>query len=738
LDRLRTYIIAAVALALMCTAPAMAQNPPVAQLQIVAGNGQVTCQGCFPTSGQVGFQFFLPMVVRALDAQGNPIGGQEIDWTVVTSNGPFPNFATQTFTDGAGYATNFLSGAYQPGSVSYPFIQTVLNASAGGLTATFTETQGLTLPGGQTNTQTQLIFAAVQSPGSGTVFTGTTGAPAAQKITVHVDAFGTPVPNASVRLLNNNDPAKAASASCATGAGADPGSVLTDSTGSAVCTVIFGPIAGTGSFTVIVGGVDPAGAPNYIIIPAGQAFAYYQSGNFSLNVTPGVPGQIQISSGNNQNVNAGQAAQPLSVLVTDSAGTNPIAGQSVTWTVSPAGAATVSPATSTTNSSGIASTVVTLSPNAVGTVSVKAALTGNLSNITTNFTISVNVQVTGIQKVSGDAQSAPANTTFGQPLVVQVNASNGQPARSVPVSFTINGPGTLSSPTANTDSNGRAQVVVNAGNTAGAITVTASTGAFSTSFSLTVIPPGPNLQSGTISNGADFQRNAISPCSIATLVASGLAPGVQGVISGAGIVGPYLYTVGKDTVTVNNSQAPIYSLSNINGQEQLTFQLPCDVTPGSNIPLTVNVGGGTATTNITVLPASPGIFSTLMTDNVSRAVIVRPDGTFVSLQNPARKGDVVRLYATGLGPVTPSVTTNSMPAPTVDSLVNGTLIVGVNNAGARVISGRLAPTLIGVYEVTFQIPTDAPTGNDVVLSLAVNVPGDSTTRFSAGNKIVIQ
>jgi hypothetical protein len=55
-----------------------------------------------------------------------------------------------------------------------------------------------------------------------------------------------------------------------------------------------------------------------------------------------------------------------------------------------------------------------------------------------------------------------------------------------------------------------------------------------------------------------------------------------------------------------------------------------------------------------------------------------------------------------------------------------------------VISGRLAPTLIGVYEVTFQIPTDAPTGNDVVLSLAVNVPGDSTTRFSAGNKIVIQ
>jgi uncharacterized protein (TIGR03437 family) len=737
LDRLRTYFIAAAALALLCAAPAMAQNPPAAQMQIVAGNGQITCLGCY-TTGSIGFQFFLPMVVKVLDAQGNPIGGKEVDWTLISSQGAIPNFAPQTFTDGNGIATNFLQQSSQPGTVGFPFLQTVLNASADGVVTTFTETQGLALASGSSNAATQLVFAAVQSPGVGTNFTGTTGAPAAQKITVRVDAFGAPVPNASVRLLNGNDPTKNASASCATGAGADPGSVLTDSTGTAVCTVVFGSIAGSGSFSVIVGGVDPAEAPDYIVVAPGQAFAYYQSGIFFMNVTPGVAGKVQISSGNNQSINPGQSSQPLAVSVTDAAGTNPISGQSVAWTVSPAGAATVSPATSTTNSSGVATTVVTLSPNAVGTVTVKAALTGNLSNISTNFTISANVQVTGIQKVSGDGQTAPANTTFGQPLVVQVNTSTGQPAQSYPVSFTINGGGTLSSPTANTDSNGRAQVQVNAGNTPGTITVTASTGAFNTSFSLTVIPPGPNLQNGTISNGADFQRNAISPCSIVTLVASGLAPGVQGVVSGTPIVGPLLYTVANDKVTVNGSQAPIYSVSNTGGQEQLTFQLPCDVVPGSNIPLAVNVGGGSATTNITVLPAAPGIFSTLMTDNVNRAVIVRPDGSFVSLSNPARRGETVRLYATGLGPVTPSVSTNSIPTPGVDSLVTGQIIVGVNNAGARVVSARLAPTLIGVYEVAFQIPSDAPTGNDIVLSLAVNVPGDSSTRFSAGNKIVIQ
>src|SRR5204862_6324295 len=121
------------------------------------------------------------------------------------------------------------------------------------------------------------------------------------------------------------------------------------------------------------------------------------------------------------------------------------------------------------------------------------SLTGSLSNLATTFTITVNVQVTGLQKVSGDSQSTPAGQAFPSPLVVQVNTSSGQPAQNFPVNFNISGPGTLSANGANTDSNGRAQINVTATSTPGTITVTASTGAFSQTFTLTVIPPGPNL-----------------------------------------------------------------------------------------------------------------------------------------------------------------------------------------------------------------------------------------------------
>ena len=127
-----------------------------------------------------------------------------------------------------------------------------------------------------------------------------------------------------------------------------------------------------------------------------------------------------------------------------------------------------------------------------------------------------------------------------------------------------------------------------------------------------------------------------------------------------------------------------------------------------------------------------------MTDNVRRAVVVRPDGTFVSLQNPARRSEIVRVFVTGLGATSPSVGTGSLPVPGTDAMVAGQVIVGINNGGTRVVSSRLAPNLIGVAEVAFQVPYNAPTGNDVVLSVAVDVTGDPPTKFSNGSKLPIQ
>jgi len=130
-----------------------------------------------------------------------------------------------------------------------------------------------------------------------------------------------------------------------------------------------------------------------------------------------------------------------------------------------------------------------------------------------------------------------------------------------------------------------------------------------------------------------------------------------------------------------------------------------------------------------------------MSDNVRRAVVVRPDGSFVSLQNPARRGEMVRVFVTGLGVSSPAIGSGSLPVPGNDAVVQGTVIVGVNNAGAGPATSRVSPNLIGISEVAFRVPDNAPAGNDIVLSVAINAPGDSQTRFSNsgnGSKLPIQ
>jgi uncharacterized protein (TIGR03437 family) len=732
LDRLKTTLLTAFVLAIFVAPTAFAQAT-AARVNIISGNGQLVCPGCSFGNSRT----FYPLVVKVTDASGNPIAGKTVNWTVTSSLGPAPFVPDFTITDNNGLSIATLNQAGgQIGSAQFPILKATIVATVDGQIATFNETQALVDING-----TRQVSVGLLEPVEGQVFSGPAGSTSTSPVRVRVDASSAGIPNVSVRFLNP-DPANQPSASCATSPGADPGSVLTDESGFATCYPVFGSVVGKAPVSVIVGGLDPLQFDQTISpvpVPP-EGIAYAQFSRIQLNVSAVTPGRITKVSGDNQSVNPGQSSEALVALVQDGSGVVNIANIPVQWTVSPIGAASLSSSTSTTNDQGRAQTTVIVSPNAVGQITVKGALTGANSAVSTTFTLSVNIQISSLAKVSGDTQTAPANQNFTNPLVVQVIGSNGQPVVGQPVSFVVSGgSAVLSSSSANTDGNGRAQVTVRAGATAGTVTVSAAVGTISQNFTLTVIPPGPSLSSNSFfSVGGTSRISALAPCSLVTVVAAGLAPNIQNLVLNSNGFGPWATTVGSDSVSVNNVFAPIASVGSVNGLEQITFQVPCDIAAASSVPVTISVGGGTGTVNMPVLRANPGILETLMSDGTRRAVVVRPDGTFVSLQNPARRGEVVRVFVTGLGATTPAVGTGSLPVPGADALVAGTVIVGVNNGGTRVVTSRLSPNLIGIAEVAFEVPSNAPTGNDVVLSVAVDVAGDPPTKFSNGSKLPIQ
>jgi uncharacterized protein (TIGR03437 family) len=303
----------------------------------------------------------------------------------------------------------------------------------------------------------------------------------------------------------------------------------------------------------------------------------------------------------------------------------------------------------------------------------------------------------------------------------------------------------LSATTVNTDSNGIAQVSVTAGSVTGPASVVATVpsafGVNTVSFALTVLSQAPSVTAANFVNGADFQPNSLSPCGLGALLTS---PGTLGVSS---ISPPFPGAPVPSSavqLTFGNISAPILDIgNNAAGQQQVLFQVPCEVAPGTSVPVALSVSGAVTNISLNIQAASPGIFQTRMADGVFRAVLVRPDGSYVSLLNPARQGEIVVSYATGLGATSLVVSTDSLPAPSSSStvatnaMVTGTVVPGMAGGGANLVYAKLSEDLPGVYVVAFQIPTNAPIGNDTTFSIGVVPPGSSAAIYSATSKVPV-
>jgi len=277
------------------------------------------------------------------------------------------------------------------------------------------------------------------------------------------------------------------------------------------------------------------------------------------------------------------------------------------------------------------------------------------------------------------------------------------------VNFQVtSGVATLGSSAATTDANGQASTTVTAGGTAGNIKISATSGSFSATFTLTSQTVG--VSGITVVNGASFSKNTgISPGGIAIISGKGFLPGVQGLVTPT-TPGSLPTTLAGVTVTFGPSAipAPIYYVLSSNGTDEVSVQVPFGVSPGGTVALTVSAAGvGSAKVRVPVKLYAPGVFTTVYNDKVY-PVALRPDGSEVSPTNPAQLGENITVYVTGLGPVTPAATTGEPGVP--GQSITGTLVVGLNNGGVPLISADYAPGSVGVYVVTLQVPQNTKTG----------------------------
>jgi uncharacterized protein (TIGR03437 family) len=185
-------------------------------------------------------------------------------------------------------------------------------------------------------------------------------------------------------------------------------------------------------------------------------------------------------------------------------------------------------------------------------------------------------------------------------------------------------------------------------------------------------------------------------------------------------------TLAGAQITFNGIAAPILSTP---GSTQLNVQIPVELAgaPSATVQVTVN-GQTSASSTLSLAPLSPGLIAANATGSGQGAILNDKDANqgvqsfvaasaFAPKAHPAAPGDIIEIYGTGLGAVTPTVATGMRPQGLPQTVTKPVVTIG--GVPATVTFSGLASCCVGLNQVNVQVPAGTPTGDAVTVVLSM-------------------
>jgi uncharacterized protein (TIGR03437 family) len=205
----------------------------------------------------------------------------------------------------------------------------------------------------------------------------------------------------------------------------------------------------------------------------------------------------------------------------------------------------------------------------------------------------------------------------------------------------------------------------------------------------------------------------IAPGSIVQIYGSNLAPQPA-----QATAIPLPVNLSQTSVLIGGLLAPLYYVS----PGQINAQVPFELITGQTYQVVVNANGALTMPNpIQLSAAAPGILQFAAGEIIAQ----HQNGSLVLENSPAQAGEYLVMYVAGMGQTNQNVPSgtaspsaslaSSLNRPTVT--LNGAPLTNVPYAG-------LTPTLVGLYQINFQVPPNAPSGH---LQLTVTQTGGPTS-----------
>jgi len=224
----------------------------------------------------------------------------------------------------------------------------------------------------------------------------------------------------------------------------------------------------------------------------------------------------------------------------------------------------------------------------------------------------------------------------------------------------------------------------------------------------------PLVPSNSVVNGTSFAPGApIAPGSIASVFGSGFGTSAAGV-----------------TVLIGGIAAPLFAVT----PQQINFQVPWQLSGQTQTALSVTSGDlSSASITVPLSSEAPGIFMLNSSGQgavliANTASIAAPVATFPG-SRPAKRGEFVSSYCTGLGAVTHEPATGAPAAASPLSLTStNPIAASIGGVPAPVSFSGLAPGFLSLYQVNVQVPSNSPTGSAVPLTISIG--GKSSNQAS--------
>ena len=266
----------------------------------------------------------------------------------------------------------------------------------------------------------------------------------------------------------------------------------------------------------------------------------------------------------------------------------------------------------------------------------------------------------------------------------------------------------------------------------GSITVASSNSAPSAGFQLLTLSPSPLIGLACVGNSATLLASPLAAGAIVSLFGQGIGPATPLV----GVPAPqnppsqpvtyrYPVTLGATSVTFDGIPAPLIYVSS--GQINTVVPFAAKntthvcVTYSSNAPSCLDAPLSTAEPGIFTIPATPG--------NLAYAAAVNQDSTINSAANPAPRGSIVTIFATGLGPLSSTPVDGTLVGL---PLLTQNLTVTISSAPAQphglgastvpVWAGQAPDEIAGLSQINFVVP-NLPASN--LISIIENLPDGS-------------